>query len=60
MGQTISLILGSTFNFNLDTRSKATSPVGEIPKKKKPSPSTLRRNLRRREEFLQQKRKKLV
>ena len=58
MGKTnfFSRILGSTFIFNLDTRSKAASPVGEIPKKKKPSPSTLRRNLRRKEEFLKQKR----
>ena len=56
-GQTISfsLTLGSTFSFNLDTRGKATSPVEKMTKKKKPSPSTLRRNLLRKELFLKQK-----
>ena len=57
MGHTISfsVTLGSTFTFNLDTRVKATSPVVKMTKKKKPSPSTLRRNLRRKKEFLKQK-----
>ena len=57
MGQTISisLTLGSNFSFNLDTRRKAASSVEKLPKKKKLSPSTLRRNLRRKEEFLKKK-----
>ena len=57
MGQTISfsLTLGSTFSFNLDNKGKATSPVGKMTKKKKPSPSTLRRNLLRKEQFLKPK-----
>ena len=56
-GQTISfsLTIGSTFSFNLDTREKATSPVEKMIKKKKPSPSTLRRNLLRKEQFLKKK-----
>ena len=50
-GQVInfSLAIGSTFSFSLDTRSK----VPGI--KKKASPSTLRRNAKRREEFNQRK-----
>ena len=57
MGQTISfsLTLGSTFSFNLDNKGKANSPVGKMTKKKKLSPSTLRRNLLRKEQFLKQK-----
>ena len=53
-GQTFhfSLNMGPTFSFSLDTRGKAMkSPV-----KKKESPSTQRRNARRREEFLSKKR----
>ena len=46
------LNLGSCFNFSLDTRKKATSP--EIVKKKL-SPSSLRRNAKRKEEFLKKK-----
>ena len=46
-----SLTIGTGFSFSLDTRGKAASP--KI--KKKASPSTLRRNARRREEYLQQK-----
>ena len=46
------LNMGSTFTFSLDTRSKAKAgPVA----KKKSSPSTQRRNARRREEFLSKK-----
>ena len=58
MGQTISfsLNLGSTFSFNLDTRVKATSPGEKMNKRKKPSPSTMRRNCQRKKEFLKQKR----
>ena len=57
MGQTISfsVTLGSTFAFNLDTRMKSTCSVVKTSKKKKPSPSTLRRNLQRKEMFLKQK-----
>ena len=57
MGQTItfSVTLGSTFAFNLDTSVKATSSDMKITKKKKPSPSTLRRNIQRKREFLKQK-----
>ena len=46
-----SLTVSSGFSFSLDTRRKAGSPVT----KKKTSPSTLRRNARRREEFLAKK-----
>ena len=47
-----SLNIGSTFSFSLDTKSKEalSSKV-----KKKASPSTLRRNMRRREEFFNKK-----
>ena len=44
-------IIGPDFTFSMDTRSMAASPVI----KKKASPSTLRRNARRREEYLQRK-----
>ena len=56
MGQAISfsLTLGSSFSFTLDTRRK-TTPERDVEKKKKPSPSTLRRNKRRKEEFLKNK-----
>ena len=46
-----SLTIGPDFSFSLDTRRKATSEGIE----KKASPSTLRRNARRREKYLQQK-----
>ena len=48
---TISINLGSTFTFSLDTRG---DPV-VAKKKKKPSPSRLRRNQKRKEEFLKRK-----
>ena len=48
-----SVAIGKDFTFSLDTRSKEASPVTLL--KKKASPSTLRRNARRREEFLQRK-----
>ena len=53
-GQTFhfSLNMGPTFSFSLDTRGKAVNG----PVKKKESPSTQRRNARRREEFLTKKR----
>ena len=47
-----SLSIGSDFTFSLDTRSKAFKNQGN---KKKPSPSTLRRNARRRAEFMAKK-----
>ena len=46
-----SLLIGSDFTFSLDTRSKAS----ESQRKKKPSPSTIRRNARRRAEFMAKK-----
>ena len=48
----ISISTGSGFSFSLDTRSKA---VNSQSQKKKASPSTLRRNAKRREEFLARK-----
>ena len=58
-----SLIMGSIFSFSLDTRGLALDTRGlaldiqaKSPLKKKPSPSTLRRNARRREVFLNKKR----
>ena len=49
-----SVAIGPTFTFSLDTRSKAV--VNQVVKKKKPSPSTLRRNAKRRELYLAKKR----
>ena len=46
-----SLTITSGFSFSLDTRKKAASP--DV--KKKASPSTLRRNAKRKEEYLKQK-----
>ena len=46
-----SLTIGPTFSFSLDTRGKAPMSSGT----KKKSPSTLRRNARRRKEFLEKK-----
>ena len=47
-----SLSIGPTFNFSLDTRGKLLKgPVA----KKRTSPSTLRRNAKRREEFVNKK-----
>ena len=47
-----SLSIGSDFTFSLDTRSKAFKSQGN---KKKPSPSTRRRNARQRAEFMAKK-----
>lgn len=57
LGQTFSfsLKLGSTFTFNLDTREKATTSVEIVKKSKKPSPSTVRRNRKRMEIFIEKK-----
>ena len=49
-----SLNIGSNFSFSLDTRSKE-APRGGT--KKKASPSTLKRNARRKEEYLLKKSK---
>ena len=46
-----SVAIGPDFTFSMDTRSKAASPVS----KKKASPSTLKRNARRREDYLKRK-----
>ena len=47
-----SLAIGSTFSFSVDTKSKEALPSKA---KKKVSPSTRKRNMRRREEFLKKK-----
>ena len=47
-----SLSIGSNFSFFLDTRSKE---MKKGIKTKKPSPSTLRRNAKRRQDFLERK-----
>ena len=49
-----SLAIGPNFSFSLDTRSKAVKEATGTATKKK-SPSTLRRNAMRREEFLKKK-----
>ena len=46
-----SLTIGSTFTFSLDSREGKETP----PTRKKKSPSTLRRNAKRREDFLKKK-----
>ena len=55
MGQTfnISLSIGSSFSFSLDTRR--TTFHEAVTRKKRVSPSRLRRNQRRKEEFLKRK-----
>ena len=52
-----SLSIGSTFSFSLDARGKgqALATQGKTTKKKKKTLSTLRRNARRRSEFLKKK-----
>ena len=47
-----SIVIGPNFSFSLDTRSKAMLESGT---KKRASPSTLRRNAKRREEFAKKK-----
>ena len=47
----LSVTVGSTFTFSLDSKEAASLPK----KKKKSSPSTLRRNAERREKFLKRK-----
>ena len=50
-----SLSISSTFSFSLDTRGKGPALVNKGKTKKRASPSTLRRNARRRAAFLQRK-----
>ena len=50
-----SLTTGSNFSFSLDTREMAPTSVTKDKAWKKKSPSTIRRNARRREEFLRKK-----
>ena len=47
-----SLTIGSTFTFSLDSREGKKTP---LPSRKKKSPSTLRRNAKRKEDFLKKK-----
>ena len=54
-----SLTVGSSFAFSLDT-SPSLDTKGKEPVKKKPKPSTLRRNARRRDEFLKKKQAPLL
>ena len=49
----ISITLGPSFTFSLDTRGETNHVVKK--KKKKPSPSRLRRNQKRKEDFLKKK-----
>ena len=51
-----SLTMGSTFSFSLDTNVLTSDIQVKYVPKKKPSPSTIRRNARRREMFLGKKR----
>ena len=53
----LSVAIGPSFSFSLDTRSKAVVSQDQGTKKK-PSPSTLRRNAKRRDEFLARKQQK--
>ena len=55
MAFSFSLTLGSNFSFSLDTREMAPHSVTQDKAWKKKSPSTIRRNTRRREEFLRKK-----
>ena len=50
-----SISIGSSFSFSLDTRKKVLALGTQGKTKKKPSPSTVRRNARRREDFLKKK-----
>ena len=51
-----SLTMGSNFSFSLDTNVLTSDIQVKYVPKKKPSPSTIRRNARRREMFLSKKR----
>ena len=53
-----SLVIGPDFSFSLDTRSKEKNSLET--KKRKQSPSRLRRNARRREEFAKKKQASLA
>ena len=52
---TFSLTIGSTFNFSMSTGSQDTPVTPAKAVKNKKSPSTQRRDARRREEFLKRK-----
>ena len=55
-----SLSMGSSFSFSVDTKGKDLVLDTKSRTKKKPSPSTLRRNARRRNEFLKKKQSEQV
>ena len=58
---TFSLKIDSTFSFSLDSKeSLASAPLAEVLTRKKVSPSTKRRNARRRAEFLKKKQSSCV
>ena len=58
---TFSLKIDSTFSFSLDSKeSLASAPLPEVLTRKKVSPSTKRRNARRRAEFLKKKQSSFV
>ena len=50
-----SLTLASGFSVSFDSKEPALENQAKVPIKKKPSPSTIRRNARRKEEFLKKK-----
>ena len=54
-GFKFSLMVGTSFSFTLDKGVVAVNTQAKASSKKKASPSTIRRNARRREEFLQKK-----
>ena len=51
----LSLTLASGFSFSFDSNDNELALDKQAPNKKKPSPSTIRRNARREEEFLKKK-----
>ena len=54
-GQAFSVTIGSTFNFSMSTRSQESPASNAKAEVKKKSPSTRRRDARRRKEFLKRK-----
>ena len=55
MAFNFSLSIGSTFSFSLDARGRGQALANQGKTKKKKTPSTMRRNARRRTEFLKKK-----
>ena len=55
---TLNLTLGTSVTFTLETREKQPSKLMEKVEKKKKSPSTLRRNLKRKEDFSEKSQEK--